>query len=189
MLWLQPSFGICRSGAVLFLREGLSCEGSPLITTVIEQTGSVNCSFLDFIGSMPSLPLPIGCQNQGTIWYAYTNVAHHSEMTVCEKMLKRIILLAGGGLSLILIWFAIGNYRASRPIAEENLRGLALSLASAIENIAVRDPSLKSLSEFHPTDIAFFAMINRHGVYRFHSNPDLIGNPAENSKAQGSVCQ
>ncbi|HLO25223.1 MAG TPA: ATP-binding protein [Geobacteraceae bacterium] len=100
-------------------------------------------------------------------------------------MLKRIILLAGGGLSLILIWFAIGNYRASRPIAEENLRGLALSLASAIENIAVRDPSLKSLSEFHPTDIAFFAMINRHGVYSFHSNPDLIGNPAENSKAKG----
>jgi two-component system sensor histidine kinase HydH len=100
-------------------------------------------------------------------------------------MLKRIILLAGGGLSLILIWFAVGNYQASRPIAEDNLRGLALSLASAIENIAVRDPSLKSLAEFHPPDIAFFALINRHGIYRFHSNSDLIGTPAENSTVKG----
>jgi two-component system sensor histidine kinase HydH len=97
-------------------------------------------------------------------------------------MLKRILLLAGCGLSLVLIWFAIGNYRASRPIAEENLRGLALSLASAIENIAVRDSSLKSLTDFHPADIAFFTVINRHGIYRFHSNADLIGTPAESSK-------
>ena len=100
-------------------------------------------------------------------------------------MLKRILLFTGVGLSLILIWFAIGNYRASRPIAEENLRGLALTLASAIENIAVRDSSLKSLAEFHPPDIAFFAMINRDGIYRFHSNSDLIGTPAENSTVKG----
>jgi two-component system sensor histidine kinase HydH len=100
-------------------------------------------------------------------------------------MLKRILLLIGIGISLFLIWFAIGNYRASRPIAEENLRGLALSLASAIENIAVRDPSLRSLAEFHPADIAFFAIIDQHGMYRFHSNADLIGTPAENNEFEG----
>jgi two-component system, NtrC family, sensor histidine kinase HydH len=106
-------------------------------------------------------------------------------MTVLGKMLKRILLLTGVGLSLILIWFAIGNYRASRPIAEENLRGLALSLASAIESIAARDPSLTTLAEFHPADLAFFAVIDRHGLYRFHSNADLIGTSAENSKFKG----
>src|SRR6266567_1254793 len=97
-------------------------------------------------------------------------------------MVKRILLLIGVGTSLFLVWFAIDNYRASRPIAEENLRGLALSLTSAIENIAVGDPSLKSLAEFHPPDIAFFAVIDRHGLYRFHSNVDLIGTPAENTE-------
>ncbi len=94
-------------------------------------------------------------------------------------MIKRIILLTGIGISAVLIWFAMGNYRTSRPLAEENLRGLALILTSAIENIAVRDPSLKTLGGFHPPDIAFFAIIDRRGVYRFHSNPDLIGSPAE----------
>ncbi|HEY6873911.1 MAG TPA: ATP-binding protein [Geobacteraceae bacterium] len=100
-------------------------------------------------------------------------------------MLNRIVLLAGIGISLFLVWFAVGNYRASRPIAEENLRGLALSITSAIENIAVGDPSLKSLAEFHPADIAFFAIIDRRGLYRFHSNADLIGTPAESTAFRG----
>ena len=94
-------------------------------------------------------------------------------------MLKRIYLLIGIGISLFLVWFAVSNYRASRPIAEENLRGLALSLASAIESIAVRDPSLQSLADFHPPDLAFFALISGKGIYRFHTNADLIGTPVE----------
>ncbi len=97
-------------------------------------------------------------------------------------MLKRILLPAGIGISLFLIWFAIGNYRASLPIAEENLQGLSLSIATAVENIAVRDPSFRSLSEFHPPDVAFFAIIDKLGVNRFHSNPDLVGTTAESNK-------
>lgn len=97
-------------------------------------------------------------------------------------MLKRILLLTGIGISLILIWFAIGNYRASRALAEENLRGLALSLATAIDNTSIRDPSFQSLAGFRPPDIAFFAIIDNQGVYRFHSNGDLIGTRAESSK-------
>jgi two-component system sensor histidine kinase HydH len=100
-------------------------------------------------------------------------------------MLNRVLLLAGIGTSLFLVWFAVGNYRASRPIAEENLRGLALSLASAIENIGGGDPSLAALAGFHPADIAFFAIIDRGGIYRFHSNPDLIGTPAESDTFKG----
>ncbi len=100
-------------------------------------------------------------------------------------MVKRILLLIGIGISLFLIWFAVGNYRASRPIAEENLRGLALSFTSAIENIAIGDPSLTALAGFHPPDIAFFAVIDRHGLYRFHSNTDLIGTPAESTEFRG----
>jgi two-component system sensor histidine kinase HydH len=95
-------------------------------------------------------------------------------------MLKRIYLLIGIGISLFLVWFAVSNYSASRPIAEENLRGLAHSLASAIETIAVRDPSLQSLADFHPADLAFFALISEKGIYRFHTNTDLIGTPVEN---------
>ena len=82
-------------------------------------------------------------------------------------------------MSVALIWFAGSNYRNSGPIAEENLRGLALSLTAAIENIAIHDPSLRNLSTFHSHDIAFFALIDRKGLYRFHSNPDLIGTPLQ----------
>ncbi len=97
-------------------------------------------------------------------------------------MLKRLFLATGIGISLFLVWFAVSNYRASRRIAEENLRGLAHSLAAAVENLAARDPSLRSLSAFHPPDIAFFALIDGRGFYRFHTNADLVGTAGEGGK-------
>lgn len=90
-------------------------------------------------------------------------------------MLKRAIIAVGISISLFLLWFAIYNYQEAGPIAEENLRGLALSLTAAIENLAVQDPSLADLAKFHTNDITYFALIDRRGIYRFHSNPDLIG--------------
>ena len=93
--------------------------------------------------------------------------------------MRRVLLFSGILLSAALIWFAGSNYRSAGPIAEENLRGLALSLAAAIENIAIHDSSLQSLGTFHSQDIAFFALIDQKGVYRFHSNPDLIGTPLQ----------
>jgi len=95
-------------------------------------------------------------------------------------MLKKAITLVGIILSLFLLWFALYNYREAGPIAEENLRGLALSITAAIENLAVHDPSLADLARYHPNNVAYFALIDRNGVYRFHSNPDLIGTPAAN---------
>jgi two-component system sensor histidine kinase HydH len=90
--------------------------------------------------------------------------------------MRKILLLGGIFLSAVLIWFTTSNYLSARPIAEENLNGLALSLTSAIENIALHDPSLRNLDTFKSHDIAFFALINREGVYRFHTNQDLIGS-------------
>ncbi len=89
--------------------------------------------------------------------------------------MRKLILLGGVLLSFALAWFAISNYLSARPVAEENLRGLALSLAGAIENIALHDPSLQSLSTFQTHDIAFFDLVDRKGIHRFHTNPDLIG--------------
>src|SRR5665647_2803524 len=95
--------------------------------------------------------------------------------------MRKIVLLGGILLSVALIWFTVSNYQSARPIAEENLRGLALSLTSAIENIALQDPSLKSLETFHSHDIAFFALIDQKGVYRFHTNTDLINTPDQDA--------
>jgi len=99
-------------------------------------------------------------------------------------MLRRIVLLFGIAVTLFLAWFALSNYRYSRVIAEENLSGLANSITSAIESIAARDPSLHSLSAFHPGNVAYFALIDRDGYYRFHTNPDLIGTPSVDSEFQ-----
>jgi two-component system, NtrC family, sensor histidine kinase HydH len=93
--------------------------------------------------------------------------------------MRKLLLLGAILFSVILTWFAISNYSGARPIAEENLRGLALSLTTAIENIAVHDPSLHNLVAFQTHEIAFFAILDRNGTYRFHSNPDLIGKPAQ----------
>jgi len=94
-------------------------------------------------------------------------------------MLKKATLSLGIFTSCFLLWFAVFNYRQAGPIAEENLRGLALSLTAAIENIAVHDPSLAGLARLHTNDIAYFALVDRSGVYRFHSNADLVGAPVK----------
>ncbi|MDD5286280.1 MAG: ATP-binding protein [Desulfuromonadaceae bacterium] len=89
--------------------------------------------------------------------------------------MRKLLLLGGILLSAALSWFAVGNYQSAGPIAKENLFGLAHSIHAAIENIVLQDPSLRSLSTFNTHDIAYFALIDKKGVYRFHSNPDLIG--------------
>jgi len=94
-------------------------------------------------------------------------------------MLKRILFLSWLAISACLTWFAANDYRAAIPMAKENLRGLALSLSAAIENMAVSDPSFSSLAGFRTRDIAYFSLTDRNGMLRFHSNPDLIGKHAD----------
>lgn len=90
-------------------------------------------------------------------------------------MFKKATLLLGIFVTCSLLWFAVYDYRQAGPIARENLRGVALTLTSAIEQLAINDPSLSALASFHPGDVAYFALVDGRGVYRFHSNPDLIG--------------
>ena len=97
-------------------------------------------------------------------------------------MLKKAIFTFGVLASFFLLWFAVYNYRQAASIAEENLRGLALSITAAIKNLALKDPSLAGLSGFSTGDIAYFALVNRRGAYRFHSNPDLIGTQIQDQE-------
>lgn len=92
---------------------------------------------------------------------------------------KLLVLAAGVALSTVLAWFAVANYYSARPVAEENLRGVALSIAEAVETLALKDPTLHSLAGFHPANVAYFALIDHRGIYRYHTNSDLIGTPAE----------
>jgi two-component system sensor histidine kinase HydH len=81
-------------------------------------------------------------------------------------------LVLTGGLS----WFAVRNYRAAAPLAEENLRGLALTLAGAMESLAARDTSLTSLNSLVSPEVAYSALITGQGKILFHTNADLTGS-------------
>jgi len=100
-------------------------------------------------------------------------------------MFKKATLLLGIFVTCSLLWFAVYDYRQAGPIARENLRGVALTLTSAIEQLAINDPSLSALASFHPGDVAYFALVDGRGVYRFHSNTDLIGTAADSKPAGG----
>ena len=91
-------------------------------------------------------------------------------------MLKRILLPCLIGLTVLLFWFTVSNYRDSRPLADEMLFGIAHSLHAAIEFSTLQDPSLDSLSMFHAHDIIYFALVDNRGIYRFHSDTKLIGS-------------
>jgi two-component system sensor histidine kinase HydH len=80
-------------------------------------------------------------------------------------------LVLTGGFS----WFALHNYRLAAPVAQENLRGLALTMVTAMEGVAARDPSLNSLISFQTPEIAYAVLISSHGKILFHTNSDLIG--------------
>ncbi|MBU4237509.1 MAG: HAMP domain-containing histidine kinase [Proteobacteria bacterium] len=81
------------------------------------------------------------------------------------------LVLTGG-----LIWFVLDNYRSAAPMAQENLRGLALTMATAMEGVAARDPSLKSLASFQTPEIAYAALLSSQGKILFHTNSDLVGS-------------
>jgi two-component system sensor histidine kinase HydH len=96
--------------------------------------------------------------------------------------LLTIILLCSLLLSAAVLWFAVAAYRSADPVARAILQGLALSLGQAIESVAMRDASLQQLTEFRSRDIAYFAVLDQQGRFRFHSNPDLIGEHADDQR-------
>lgn len=99
-----------------------------------------------------------------------------------NRMLMIWLIAAGALLSLLLVAFAVHNYRTATPVAAESLRGLGLSLTSAIESLASRDPSLAILRRLHSRDVAYFTILDRDGTRLFHTNPDLIGSEVDDKR-------
>ena len=89
----------------------------------------------------------------------------------------RLILAIPVCFTLLVGWFAWSAFRAAPPLAAENLRGAGLSMAAAIEQLLAVDPTGRSLARYTTPDIAYFALTDRNGVVRFHTNPGLIGQP------------
>lgn len=85
-------------------------------------------------------------------------------------------------LTVGLSWFALRNYSSAVPVADDNLRGLALTIASAMEGVAGRDPSLNALASFQSPEIAYAMLISPAGRILFHTNPDLSGNDVGDSR-------
>ncbi|MDD2581956.1 MAG: HAMP domain-containing sensor histidine kinase [Desulfuromonadaceae bacterium] len=93
-----------------------------------------------------------------------------------RRSISILILIAAILLTTGLSWFALRNYSSAAPVAEDNLRGMALTIASAMEGVAARDLSLNSLASFQSREIAYVMLISASGKILFHSNPDLTGN-------------
>jgi len=77
--------------------------------------------------------------------------------------------------TLLVVWFAWSALQAAPQLAAENLRGAGLSMSAAIEQLAVADASFRSLARYTTPDIAYFALVDRTGTVRFHTNPSLVG--------------
>lgn len=92
------------------------------------------------------------------------------------------VLCGATAVTGLVLWLGVANYRSAEPVARSILQGLALSLGQAIESVASRDSSLNLLADFRSRDIAYFAVLDRHGRFRFHSNTDLIGESVDDQR-------
>ncbi len=89
----------------------------------------------------------------------------------------RLLLFIPLCFTVLVAWFAWSAYHAAPTLAAENLRGAGLSISAAIEQLMIADPSFRSLARYTTPDIAYFALIDRQGVIRFHTYQGLIGQP------------
>ena len=97
--------------------------------------------------------------------------------------MKFLSIFPGIALSVALFWFAAHQYRMSSSLAEENLRGLALSYSAAVEALAAKDPRFTTLGDFQADDLAYFALIDRNGSILFHVNSELIGKSLSDQRS------
>lgn len=88
---------------------------------------------------------------------------------------------------MLVVWFAWTAFRAAPPLAAETLRGAGLSIAAAVEQLAVADPTFRTLARYTTPDIAYFSLVDRQGTIRFHTNPGLIGKVSEIHDASHTI--
>lgn len=101
------------------------------------------------------------------------------------RKIDRFIIVIPLCFTLLVGWFSWSAFRSAPQVAAENLRGAGLSIAAAIEQLAHVDSGLRPLARYSTPDIAYFVLIDRQGIVRFHTNPGLIGQPygKDNQKA------
>ncbi len=93
-----------------------------------------------------------------------------------------LILAAAFTVSGGLGWFAVRNYRAAAPLAAENLRGLALTLAGAMEGIASHEGSTAAITSLLSPEVAYATLISPSGKIIYHTNSDLIGSVVDDRR-------
>ncbi|HIJ88123.1 MAG TPA: HAMP domain-containing histidine kinase [Desulfuromonadales bacterium] len=91
------------------------------------------------------------------------------------RKVERFIIAIPICFTLLVGWFSWSSFQSAPQIAEENLRGAGLSIATAIEQFASVDPAFQALARYRTADIAYFALIDQHKVVRFHTNSALVG--------------
>ncbi|MDD2364788.1 MAG: ATP-binding protein [Desulfuromonadaceae bacterium] len=91
------------------------------------------------------------------------------------RKIELLLIIIPFCFTLLVGWFSWSAFHAAPQVAAENLRGAALSSASAIEQLADIDEHCKSLSRYTNPDIAYFSLLDKNGVISFHTNPLLIG--------------
>jgi len=94
-----------------------------------------------------------------------------------KLMLKveRFIIIIPIFFTLLVGWFSWSAYKIAPQFAADSLRSTGLSIAAAIEELTNIKPAPESLEYFSTPDIAYFHIVDRKGLVRFHTNFDFIG--------------
>ncbi|NTV50184.1 MAG: histidine kinase [Geobacteraceae bacterium] len=77
--------------------------------------------------------------------------------------------------TLLVGWFSWSALQTAPQVAAENLRGAGLSIAAAIEQLSTISSGFTSLSRYSTPDIAYFSLVDRQNIVRFHTNSALTG--------------
>lgn len=91
------------------------------------------------------------------------------------RRVERFVIAIPVCFSLLAGWFSWNAFLAAPQVASENLRGAGLTIATAIEQLAAVDTGLHPLAHYNAPDIAYFSLVDDHGIVRFHTNAALIG--------------
>jgi len=101
------------------------------------------------------------------------------------------ILIIPVCFTLLVGWFSWNALQSAPQVAAENLRGAGLSVAAAIEQLAAVAPRFQPLSHYSTPDIAYFSLVDRQGIVRFHTNTALTGTvstePTSTAGSSGGV--
>ncbi len=87
----------------------------------------------------------------------------------------RFLIVVPLSFTMLVLWFAWTAFRIAPQMAADNLRGGALSISSAIQQLASSDPAFDRLAGYSTPDIAYFSLVDKNGTIVFHTNPALAG--------------